>query len=362
MPASGAALFRLLCMRATVIHGERDVRLEDVSEPQLVENTDAVVRIVATCVCGSDLWPYRGVTATTEPHRIGHEFVGIVEQVGSAVFTVAPGDFVIAPFYFCDNTCVNCVNGVSTSCLNGGWWGAVDRNGNFVDGAQGERVRVPLADGTLVATPEMPTEDLIPSLLTLADVMGTGHHAAISAGVTAGSTVAVVGDGAVGLCAVLASKRLGASRIVAMSRNDVRSEIAREFGATDIVAERGDEGVARLKEMFDGIGPDFVLECVGTKESMDQAIRSARPGGMVGYVGVPNGGPELPIRRLFNTNVGVNGGVAPVRGYIEELLPEVLAGTINPGRVFDLELPLSDVAEAYAAMDERRATKVLVRP
>ena len=349
-------------MKATLIHGERDIRLEDVPNPVLHAETDAIVRVVAACVCGSDLWPYRGISPTTEPHRIGHEFVGIVEEVGSAVANVNVGDFVIAPFYFCDNTCINCRNGVSTSCLNGGWWGSDDRDGKFVDGAQGERVRVPLADGTLVATPEVPDDAQVPHLLALADVMGTGHHAAVSAGVIKGSTVVVVGDGAVGLCAVLAAHRLGASRIVAMSRHADRQAIAREFGATDIVSERGDDGVAKVKELLDGIGADCVLECVGTKESMDQAIRSARPGGMVGYVGVPAGGPELPIRTLFSNNVGVRGGVAPVRGYVEELLPEVLAGTLAPGRVFDLELPLSDVAEAYAAMDERRATKVLLRP
>lgn len=349
-------------MKATLIYGERDIRFDAVPEPSLQAETDAIVRVAAACVCGSDLWPYRGITPTAEPHRIGHEFVGIVEAVGSAVANVAVGDFVIAPFYFCDNTCINCRNGVSTSCLNGGWWGSDDRDGHFVDGAQGERVRVPLADGTLVATPEVPDAALIPHLLTLADVMGTGHHAAVSAGVAEGSTVAVVGDGAVGLCAVLAAHRLGASRIVAMSRHVDRQTIAREFGATDIVEGRGDDGVAKVKELFDGIGADFALECVGTKESMDQAIRSVRPGGMVGYVGVPAGGPELPIRTLFNTNVGVRGGVAPVRGYVDELLPEVLTGAIRPGRVFDLELPLSDVAQAYAAMDERRATKVLLRP
>lgn len=349
-------------MRATLIYGERDVRVEEVADPAIMTDTDAIVRVTAACVCGSDLWPYRGVTPVSEPRRIGHEFVGIVEQVGTSVETVRVGDFVIAPFYFCDSTCRNCRNGVSTSCLNGGWWGSLDRDGNVVDGAQGERVRVPLADGTLVATPTVPPDVLVPSLLTLADVMGTGHHAAISAGVTAGSTVAVVGDGAVGLCAVLAARRLGAARIVAMSRHADRQAIAREFGATDIVEERGDAGVARMKELFDGIGPDFVLECVGTKESMDQAIRSVRPGGMVGYVGVPAGGPELPIAVLFNTNVGVNGGVAPVRGYIDELLPEVLSGAIDPGRVFDLELPLARAADAYAAMDERRATKALLRP
>jgi threonine dehydrogenase-like Zn-dependent dehydrogenase len=349
-------------MRATVIYGERDVRLDEVPDPVLSTGGDAIVRVVAACVCGSDLWPYRGVTPTDEPHRIGHEFVGIVEEIGPDVSTITVGDFVIAPFYDCDNTCVNCVNGVSTSCLNGGWWGSDDRLGGFADGAQGERVRVPHADGSLVATPAQPTDAQVAGLLTLADVMGTGHHAAVSAGVTTGSTVVVVGDGAVGLCAIIAAKRLGASRIVAMSRHADRQAVAREFGATDIVEERGDAGVERIREMFDGVGADCVLECVGTQESMDQAIRSARPGGMVGYVGVPNGGAELPIKALFGRNVGVNGGVASVRAYVEELLPEVLSGAINPGRVFDLQLPLAEVAEAYAAMDERRAIKVLLRP
>ncbi len=349
-------------MHATLIHGERDIRFEEVPDPVLSTGGDAIVRVTAACVCGSDLWPYRGVVPTRHPQRIGHEFVGVVEQVGPEVSRIKPGDFVIAPFYDCDMTCDNCLNGVSTSCLNGGWWGSKDRLGGFADGAQGELVRVPHADGTLVATPGAPDAALIPSLLTLADVMGTGHHAALSAGVTVGSTVVVVGDGAVGLCAVLAAKRLGASRIVAMSRHPERQALAREFGATDIVEERGDEGVARILGMFAGIGADCVLECVGTKESMDQAIRSTRPGGTVGYVGVPNGGSELPIRTLFGANIGVNGGVAPVRNYIEELLPEVLSGAIDPGRVFDLELPLADVAEAYAAMDERRAIKVLLRP
>jgi threonine dehydrogenase-like Zn-dependent dehydrogenase len=349
-------------MRATVIYGERDIRLDEVPNPVLSTGGDAIVRVVAACVCGSDLWPYRGVTPTDEPHRIGHEFVGIVDEIGPDVSTVKVGDFVIAPFYDCDNTCVNCVNGVSTSCLNGGWWGSDDQLGGFADGAQGERVRVPHADGTLVATPEQPTDAQVPGLLTLADVMGTGHHAAVSAGVTTGSTVVVVGDGAVGLCAIIAAKRLGAARIVAMSRHADRQVVARKFGATDIVEERGDAGVERIREMFDGVGADCVLECVGTQESMDQAIRSARPGGMVGYVGVPNGGAELPIRALFGRNVGVNGGVASVRAYVEELLPEVLSGAIDPGRVFDLQLPLAEVAEAYAAMDERRAIKVLLRP
>ncbi|TFC94772.1 MULTISPECIES: zinc-dependent alcohol dehydrogenase family protein [Cryobacterium] len=348
-------------MRATVIYGERDIRLEEVPDPILSTGGDAIVRVVAACVCGSDLWPYRGVQPTDEPKRIGHEFVGIVEEIGADVSRVKVGDFVIAPFYDCDNTCINCQNGTSTSCLHGGWWGADDRLGGFADGAQGEKVRVPHADGSLVATPEMPTDAQVPGLLTLADVMGTGHHAAISAGVTTGSTVVVVGDGAVGLCAIIAAKRLGASRIVAMSRHPERQVVAREFGATDIVEERGEAGVARIRELFDGIGADCVLECVGTKESMEQAIASARPGGMVGYVGVPTGGP-IEVGPLFGRNVGLNGGVASVRGYVEELLPEVLSGAIDPGRVFDLQLPLSEVAEAYAAMDERRAIKVLLRP
>lgn len=349
-------------MHATVIHGERDIRFEEVPDPVLSTGGDAIVRVVAACVCGSDLWPYRGVRTILRPSRIGHEFVGIVEAVGEQVSRIKVGDFVIAPFYDCDMTCVNCRNGISTSCLHGGWWGGFDQVGGFADGAQGEFVRVPHADGTLVATPGMPDAALVPGLLALSDVMGTGHHAAVSAGVTAGSTVAVVGDGAVGLCAVLAANRLGASRIVSMSRNPARQAVAREFGATDIVEERGKAGIEALKALFDDIGPDCVLECVGTAESMDQAIRSARPGGMVGYVGAPSGGSELPIKPMFDSNVGANGGVAPVRNYIEELLPEVLDGRIDPGRVFDLELPLADVAEAYAAMDERRAIKVLLRP
>jgi threonine dehydrogenase-like Zn-dependent dehydrogenase len=349
-------------MLATVIHAPRDIRVETVPDPALSTGGDAIVKVIAACVCGSDLWPYRGITPTHEPHRIGHEFVGVVEAVGDDVLVVKVGDFVIAPFYVCDNTCVNCRNGVSTSCLSGGWWGGEDQLGGFADGGQGERVRVPLADGTLVVVPEPIADEQVPGLLALSDVMGTGHHAAVSAGVGPGDSVAVVGDGAVGLCAVIAAKRLGATTIIAMSRHPERQALAREFGATHIVEERGAEGVARVQELTGGIGADRVLECVGTKESMDQAIRSTRPGGMVGYVGAPNGGPELPVRPLFNRNVGVNGGIAPVRGYIEELLTDVLSGAIEPGRVFDLELPLADAAEAYAAMDERRAVKVLLRP
>lgn len=349
-------------MHATTIYGERDIRFEEVADPELSTGTDAIVRVVASCVCGSDLWRYRGITGVHAGDRIGHEFVGVVEAVGEQVSKITVGDFVIAPFYDCDMTCQNCLNGVSTSCVHQSWWGSRDSFGAFADGGQGEFVRVPHADGSLVPTPSYPDEALIPHLLTLSDVFGTGHHAAVSGGVTAGSTVAVVGDGAVGLSAVLASKRLGAARIVLMSRHPSRQALGREFGATDIVEERGEEGIAAVKALFDGIGPDAVLECVGTKESMDQALRSARPGGMVGFVGVPSGGPELPVRQLFNSNVGVNGGVAPVRNYIEELLPDVWNGVVQPGKVFDLTLPLAEVAEAYAAMDERRAIKVLLRP
>lgn len=349
-------------MRATVIHGPRDIRLEDVPDPAVQRPGDAVVRVVASCVCGSDLWPYRGVTETSEPHRIGHEFVGVVEEVGTEVRGLKSGDFVIAPFALSDNTCAHCRNGVHTSCSNGAWWGGKDHEGLRIDGGQGEYVRVPMADGTLVATPGVPDERLVPSLLTLSDVMGTGHHAAVAAGVAPGRTVVVVGDGAVGLCGVLAARRLGAERVIAMSRHADRQAVAREFGAADVVAERGEEGVARVTELLGGIGADAVLECVGTKESMQQAIDCARPGGRVGYVGVPAGGAELPIQQLFSSNVAVGGGVAPVRAYLDDLLADTLDGSIDPGRVFDLELPLGEVAAAYAAMDERRSIKALLRP
>jgi threonine dehydrogenase-like Zn-dependent dehydrogenase len=349
-------------MRATLIHGPFDVRLENVPDPRIVLPTDAIVRVVAACVCGSDLWSYRGVRSAPEPQRFGHEFVGVVEEVGSGVRTIRPGQFVIAPFSICDNTCVHCRNGVQTSCVQQAWWGQPDHDGVPSDGGQGEYVRVPLADGTLLATPEHPSETLLPSVLTLTDVMGTGHHAARSAGVGPGSTVAVVGDGAVGLCAVLAARRLGAERIIAMSRHPSRQALAVRFGATDVVAERGADGVARVRDLLDGVGADAALECVGTKESMQQALDSARPGGMVGYVGVPAGGPELPVQQMFSSNVGVRGGVASVRSSMPELLADVWSGAIEPGLVFDLSLPLADVAEAYAAMDQRRAIKVMLRP
>ncbi|ADG75038.1 Alcohol dehydrogenase zinc-binding domain protein [Cellulomonas flavigena DSM 20109] len=349
-------------MRATVIHGPRDVRVEQVPDPVIHRPTDAVVRVVATCVCGSDLWGYRGVRAPGEPHRIGHEFVGVVEEVGVEVRRVHVGDFVVAPFSISDNTCVHCRHGVHTSCERAAWWGSPDHEGISSDAAQGEYVRVPLADGTLVVTPEHPDAALLPHVLTLTDVLGTGHHAALSAGVHAGSTVAVVGDGAVGLCGVIAARRLGAERIVAFSRHPARQALARRFGATDVVAERGDDGAAAVHDLLDGVGPDAVLECVGTKESMDQALATVRPGGRVGFVGVPAGGPELRVQTMFSSNKGVVGGVAPVRGYIEGLLPDVWAGTIEPGLVFDGTFGLDDIADAYRAMDERTVTKAFVLP
>jgi threonine dehydrogenase-like Zn-dependent dehydrogenase len=348
-------------MKATILHAPGDVRLEDVPDPSVQRPTDALVRVTAACVCGSDLWPYRGINPVDGPTRIGHEFVGIVEEVGSKVRSVRPGDFVIAPFMYSDNTCPHCRVGIQSRCEHGGFWGGHDREGLVVDGGQGEYVRVPLADGTLVSTREMPDDDLLPSLLSLSDVMGTGWHAAVAARVQEGDTVVVVGDGAVGLSGVLAASRMGAARIVAMSRHEPRQRIARDFGATDVVEVRGEEAVDAVLELTDGVGADAVLECVGTKESMLTAIAAARPGATVGYVGAPHG-VEYPVRDMFVRNVGVAGGMAPARQYLPQLRDDVLAGAINPGAVFDLELPLSDVAEAYAAMDERRAVKSLLRP
>jgi len=347
-------------MRATVLESPGQIVLHDVPDPRIELPTDAVVRVVASCICGSDLWGYRGIAQDRGPSRTGHEFVGVIEEIGADVRTVKVGDFVIAPFCISDGTCENCRNGVHTSCLHGGYWGSTDLPAATADAGQGEAVRVPLADGTLVGLPEQPGAEQVPGLLTLSDVMGTGHHAALAAGVTRGSTVVVVGDGAVGLCGVIAALRLGAEQVVAMSRHASRQALAREFGATAVVAERGDEGVARVKELFGGIGPDAVMECVGTKESMQQALDSVRPGGTVGFVGLPYGA-ELPIRQMFSENKGVRGGVASVRGYIDELLPDVLSGAIDPGRVFDVTLPLADVAEGYRAMDRREAIKVLLR-
>jgi threonine dehydrogenase-like Zn-dependent dehydrogenase len=342
-------------MRAAIFNGPGDITVGERPDPVIEAPTDAVVRVTLACVCGSDLWYYRGETPKA-PGAIGHEFMGVVEQVGSAVATLAEGDFVIAPFAFSDGTCPHCLAGVQTACLQGGFFG-----GDGIDGGQGEAVRVPLADGTLVKVPEGAYDDAtLRSLLALTDVMGTGHHAAVSAGMKAGDTVAVVGDGAVGLCAVIAAKRLGAARIIALSRNPSRQALAREFGATDIVAERGEAGVEAVRALTDGVGVDAALECVGTGESMATALAIARPGSTVGYVGVPHG-VEVPITRLFYGSVGLKGGPAPVRAYLPELLEDVLAGRINPGRVFDFETDLAHIAEAYAAMDERRAVKSLVR-
>jgi threonine dehydrogenase-like Zn-dependent dehydrogenase len=348
-------------MKATVLHATKDVRLEDVPDPSVQLPTDALVRVTASCVCGSDLWPYRGQPEVSAPRRIGHEFVGIVEDVGSDVTTLSPGDFVIAPFLWSDNTCAHCRAGVQSACAHGGGYGGPDREGHLVDAGQGEYVRVPLADGTLVATPEVPDESLVPSLLALSDVMGTGWHAAIAAGVREGDTTVVVGDGAVGLCGVLAARRLGSERIIAMSRHPARQSLARHFGATDIVQTRGEEGESDVMELTGGIGADAVLECVGTHQAMTTAVEVARPGADVGFVGLPHD-VEVPLLTMFRRNVGLRGGVAPAREYLPRLRDDVLSGAIDPGRVFDLTLPLDEVAEGYAAMDERRAIKTLLRP
>ena len=334
-------------MRGAVLYGPRDVRLEEREAPKIIEPTDAIIRLPATCVCGSDLWDYRGVNPVVRPTPMGHEYCGIVEEVGRAVKTIRRGQFVIGSFFASDNTCPNCRAGYQTSCLNK----------EVVVGAQAGMLRVPLADGTLVATPDPPSDDLIPSLLALSDVMGTGWFAAEAANVKPGATVAVVGDGAVGLLGVLSAKQMGAGRIIVMSRQ----KLAREFGATDIVPERGEEAVARVKDLTAGIGADSVLECVGTQESMAQAIRSTRPGGFVGYVGVPHG-VELDTHELFFAHVHLHGGPAPARRFLPELIDLVWNRKINPGKVFDLTLPLENVAEGYRAMDERRAIKTLLRP
>jgi threonine dehydrogenase-like Zn-dependent dehydrogenase len=327
------------------------VRLEQRDDPKITEPTDAIIRMTATCVCGSDLWDYRGINPVTQPTPMGHEYCGIVEEVGSDVHSIKPGQFVIGSFFASDNTCPHCQAGFQSSC----------QHREPIQGAQAEWLRVPLAGGTLVATPGQPDDDLIPSLLTLSDVMGTGWFAAVAARVQPGMTVAVVGDGAVGLLGVLSTARIGAARIIAMSRHQPRQKLACEFGATDIITERGDEGVAAIKDLTDGIGADAVLECVGTAESMTQALRSARPGGFVGYVGVPHG-VNLPGEELFYSHVGLLGGPAPVRHFLPELIDLVCNREINPGKVFDLTLPLDQVAEGYRAMDERRAIKALLRP
>jgi threonine dehydrogenase-like Zn-dependent dehydrogenase len=340
-------------VRGALIYAAGDVRVEDRDMPVLEQPTDAIIKLSATCVCGSDLWDYRGVNPISRPTPMGHEYVGIVEQVGSGVRAIKPGQFVVGSFMASDNTCEICRAGYQSRCVHGEFAGA--------GGAQAEYLRVPLAAGTLVATPQVPHEAQIPSLLAASDVLGTGWFGARAAAVGPGKTVAVVGDGAVGLLAVLAARRLGAERIIAMSRHESRQKLALDFGATEIVTERGDEGVARVKELTGGLGAHSVIEAVGTQESMMQAIRSTRPGGHVGYVGVSHG-VELPGEELFFSGVHLHGGPAPVRAYLPELIDLILTDSIDPGKVFDLTLPLDDAAEGYKAMDERRAIKTLLRP
>jgi threonine dehydrogenase-like Zn-dependent dehydrogenase len=339
-------------MKGAVLYGPGDIRFEDRETPKIIEPTDAVIRMAATCVCGSDLWPYRGLQPIKGPTPMGHEYCGFIEEAGSAVKSVKPGQFVVGSFATSDNTCANCRYGYPSSCVHH----------EFMLRAQAPFLRVPLADGTLVPTPGgVPPHNLIPSLLATSDVLGTGWFAADAANVRPGSTVVVVGDGAVGLLGVLSARQMGAERIIAMSRHESRQKLAREFGATDILTERGDEGVASVKELTKGIGADSVLECVGTQESMMQAIQSTRPGGFVSYVGVPHE-VQLSGEQLFYGHVHLHGGPAPVRRYLPELIDLVLNGTINPGKVFDLSLPLEQVAEGYRAMDERRAIKALLQP
>jgi threonine dehydrogenase-like Zn-dependent dehydrogenase len=340
-------------MQGTILYGPRDVRFEERPNPTILEPTDAILRISAACVCGSDLWPYRGIESITQPTPMGHEYVGIVEEVGSEVKHIKPGQFVVGSFWASDNTCAICQAGYQSRCVDARPIGA--------EGAQAGWLRVPLADGTLVATPELPPDDLIPSLLAASDVLGTGWFAADAAAAGPGKTVVVVGDGAVGLCAVLAAKQMGAERIIAMSRHEGRQRIALEFGATDIVTERGDEGVAKIKELTDGLGAQSVIEAVGSQESMMQAIQSTRAGGHVGFVGVFHG-MQLPAMDLFWATVHLHGGPAPVRRYLPELIDLIWSRRINPGKVFDLTLPLDQVAEGYRAMDERRAIKALLLP
>ena len=340
-------------MRGAILHAPRDIRVEERGDSKIEKPTDAVIRVAATCVCGSDLWPYRGIEPVNEPAPMGHEYAGVVEEVGSGVHTIRPGQFVVGSFFASDNTCEICQVGYQSRCVHAELIGAI--------GTQAEFARIPLADGTLVATPGMPDTDLIPSLRAASDVLGTGWFAAVAAEAGPGKTVAVVGDGAVGLLAVLAAKQLGAEQIIAMSRHEPRQKLALDFGATDIVTERGGEGVTRIKDLTHGLGAHSVIEAVGTQESMMQAIGATRPGGHVGYVGVSHG-VELPGEELFFSAVHLHGGPAPVRRFLPELIELICNRTIDPGKVFDLTLPLDQAAEGYRAMDERRAIKTLLRP
>ncbi|MCV0416301.1 MAG: zinc-dependent alcohol dehydrogenase family protein [Brevundimonas sp.] len=337
-------------MLATVLHGPGDVRYEDVPEPVIQKPTDAIIKLSASCICGSDLWPYRGLNAVSQPMPMGHEYCGVVVAVGEAVKTVKPGQFVVGSFCLSDNTCPHCRHGFQSSC----------EQVEFMTGAQAPYARVPLADGTLVATDGMPDDDLIPSLLAVSDVLGTGWYAADAARVRPGSSVVVVGDGAVGLMGVLAAKQMGAERIIAMSRHKPRQALALEYGATHIVSERGTEGARVIKDLTGGVGADSVLECVGTQESMSQALESTRPGGSIGYVGVPHG-VTFDGQQLFFAQRNMLGGPAPVRRFLPHLMDLVLRREIDPGKVFDLQIPIADVSEGYKAMDERRAIKTLLR-
>jgi threonine dehydrogenase-like Zn-dependent dehydrogenase len=342
-------------MKAAIFKGKEDIQLGERPDPKIQEPTDAVVRVVRGCVCGSDLWYYRGINSH-KVGSIGHEYIGVIEEVGSEVKDLKKGDFVIAPFTFNDGTCPACQAGFQSNCEHGAGFG----NGE-TDGGQGEKVRAPFADATLVKVPGSNfTDDQLASFTALSDVMSTGHHAAVSAHIKKGDTVAVVGDGAVGLCGVIAAKRLGASRIIALSRNPARQKVAKEFGTTDIVEERGEAGVAAVMSLTDDVGVDAALECVGTDQSIETAVGVTRPGGMIGAVGVPLYN-NFKYQSIFWKNVGIRGGVAPARQYIPELLEDVLAGRINPGRVFDFQTDLEHIAEAYAAMDERRAIKSLLK-
>ncbi|HOV19206.1 zinc-dependent alcohol dehydrogenase family protein [Ottowia sp.] len=337
-------------MYATLMYGPGDVRYEQVADPKIEKPTDAIIKLSATCICGSDLWPYRGLSPQDGPAHMGHEYCGIVIEVGSEVKTIKPGQFVVGSFCLSDNTCPHCRFGFQSSC----------QHGEFMTGAQAPYARVPLADGTLVATAEMPDARMIPHLLATSDVLGTGWYAADAAQVRKGGTAVVVGDGAVGLMGVLAASQMGAERIIAMSRHADRQKLAREFGATDIVEERGKDGIARIKDMTDGVGAESVLECVGMGESMEQAMGVCRPGGTIGYVGVPHG-VSFDGQRLFFKQQRMLGGPAPVRRFLPDLMDRVLAGKIQPGKVFDLVLPIAQVADGYKAMDERRAIKTLLR-
>lgn len=337
-------------MYATLMYGPGDVRYEQVADPKIENPTDAIIKLSATCICGSDLWPYRGLSPQDGPAHMGHEYCGVVVEVGSAVKTVKPGQFVVGSFCISDNTCPHCNFGFQSSCMQH----------EFMTGAQAPYARVPLADGTLVATNEIPDTDMIPHMLAVSDVLGTGWYTADAAQVRAGGTVVVVGDGAVGLMGVLSASQMGAERIIVMSRHATRQQLAREFGATDIIEERGAEGIARIMELTGGVGAESVLECVGMGESMEQAMGVCRPGGSIGYVGVPHG-VSFDGQQLFFKQQRMLGGPAPVRRFLPDLMQRVLDGKIQPGKVFDLTLPIAQVAEGYKAMDERRAIKTLLK-